>query len=264
MTNENTKEKEPKKQTDVSKMSLFQRISFFRETVRPGGTAGLDWSDDGKVLPISNSSGFKGYTFVSEKKLKANVQPFLAQAGLEMSVSFDNFTILPILDKKPQHYLVRGTMTLTDIDHETHQSYSAYGEGSSNDDKATSSAQTTAFKQIWFNFLMIYDAGSDGDLQNSSAPFTQVNQEQAKKEIESRQDPINETKTVATDDKASSEGISPMQKKIMSNNLEKWRRAFEGGTISESDYNVIHMDYDSAISQNTKDSAAVFIRRHKV
>ena len=132
---------------EKDRKAMLSKVNAFREEL-----LGLDWSDD-KMY----SGGGKSYGYVSADKVKAQFGPLVAKHGLEMSFNFDDLQFREPMGMMSQHWTVKASMTLVDIDTGEGITYTAYGEAGDSGDKGVNKAQTDALKQVIFHSFMIAD-----------------------------------------------------------------------------------------------------------
>lgn len=131
------------------------RLANLRKTINS-----MDWSPDGVNLS-------QNYKFLSNQKMKANVSKALADVGLEWRVEFTDLTQLPpIGERMGQHYMIKAVAHISDTTSDDYVVWTAYGEAADMGDKGIAKAQTSAFKCLIANNLMVseYDAETESEI----------------------------------------------------------------------------------------------------
>lgn len=129
---------------------LYKKLNAFRADVIQ-----CDWKDD-KMVSLG---GKGGYPYLSSDKIIKNLAPLLVKHGIELDVEYSELTNYP---KDVNHWSVKATIFLTDVDTGYTATSCAYGEGSDSQDKGIAKAQTAAFKKCLSARNMIAD-GIDPD-----------------------------------------------------------------------------------------------------
>lgn len=143
--------------------ALMTKISEFRQELRA-----CDWTPD-KAFQLN---GQTKYRYVSAEKVKRNVNQILPKHGLEMKVDYDDLQGRAGIGMMSQHWTVRATMTITDIDTGAIERYTAYGEAGDSGDKAIGKTLTHGFKQLVFqNFLVADNADPEGEDVSTAVPI---------------------------------------------------------------------------------------------
>ena len=131
--------------------NLFQKISAFRADLTKA-----NWQPDKK-------NPAQGYEYVSEAKFKGNISPLLVKNGLESKISYDEYQVLEGVKSMSQHFKVRATLSLIDVETGESTDYVGYGEAADTGDKGTVKAQTSAFKALFANNFMVSAYESEND-----------------------------------------------------------------------------------------------------
>ena len=133
------------------KAQLYKKLNAFRADVIQ-----CDWKDD-KMVSLG---GTKGYPYLSSDKIIKNLAPLLVKHGIELDVEYSDLTNH---DRNGgNHWTIKATVFLTDVDTGFTTKSCAYGEGQDSQDKGVAKAQTAAFKKCLSARNMIAD-GIDPD-----------------------------------------------------------------------------------------------------
>lgn len=169
---------------------LYEKVHAFRNELLT-----LDWTKD-KMM----DAGSRAYGYVSVEKVKRNFGPLVAKHGLEMVLTFSDLQSREPMGMMSQHWTLKGTMDLVDVESGQSLSYTAYGEAGDSGDKGVNKAQTDALKQIVFTSFMVgEDAVSDPDAvtvhtisspRGCFVPKIKANEEEVKSQIKARAVPV--------------------------------------------------------------------------
>lgn len=203
----------------MSKESFYVKLSKFR-----GILNSQDWSLDG-------FNEKQNYHFLSHRKMKSNVSKALVEAGLEWRVDFSDWSKEQEIGMMKQHYIIKAVAVITDIDNpDDYVEMVAFGEASDSGDKGMTKAQTSAFKALIANNLMVSEMDEEGEevestndaIKGEARSNYEAKQEIIKSKVirESAKGTGDEKKPTATAKNrsavVSSEGaISETQKKVM-------------------------------------------------
>lgn len=157
-------------------VKLLKKLNEFR-----GDLLKQDWSDDGTCI-VGNKIK---YRYVSADRVKENFGPLLVKHGLEMYFNFEDLTPRDPVGGFTQHWSVKATMYLIDVETGNQAYYCAYGEAGDSGDKGINKAQTDALKQIIFSSFMIADyEDADGEDAAEAKPRPVMKpQDEAKAEV---------------------------------------------------------------------------------
>lgn len=129
------------------RISLYRKVNALRADMMK-----CDWSDD-KYM----SYGTSGYKYLSTDKILKTVSPLIATHGLELDVVIDDLTPRPPVGSKEQHWTIRATVSLVDIDTGAADSSVVYAEAADNADMGLRKAHTMAIKQWILSKFLIAD-----------------------------------------------------------------------------------------------------------
>lgn len=137
----------------AEKKNFGDKILVFREEISK-----QDWSPDGENVS-------QNYEFLSNKKMKVNVQKALVKAGLDWRVDYTDLQIMPAIgERQTQHYICKAVATISEPgDNSQCIQWIAYGEAADTSDKAISKMQTNAFKNLVANNLLVADLTEEGE-----------------------------------------------------------------------------------------------------
>lgn len=138
----------------AEKKNFGDKILVFREEISK-----QDWSPDGENVS-------QNYEFLSNKKMKVNVQKALVKAGLDWRVDFTDLQIMPAIgERQTQHYICKAIATISDPSDPSDEyiQWTAFGEAADTSDKAISKMQTNAFKNLIANNLLVADLTEEGE-----------------------------------------------------------------------------------------------------
>lgn len=138
-----------------------------------------DWTPD-----RSYSAGGSIVRFVSLVKMKATLCPILQRHGLIVNVRFDRPVQLDPLTRLTQHWMVRMTVRLIDVDTGEYIEDIVWGEAADSLDKAVTKAESFAFKQ-WLSTRFLLADGMD-ESTAEQAPTFRKESEQDREEAKSR------------------------------------------------------------------------------
>ena len=132
--------------------SFSERILAFREEISK-----QDWTPDGENVA-------QNYEFLSNKKMKVNVQKALVSARLDWRIDYTDLQIMPAIgERQTQHYICKAVATISEPGTDQSVQWTAYGEAADTGDKAISKMQTNAFKNLIANNLLVADLTEDGE-----------------------------------------------------------------------------------------------------
>lgn len=245
--------------------SFKERLSDFRY-----GVKNCDWEPDGV-----NTN--QGWTFLSESKIKSQINPLLAVNKLEWSVKYQNLMVLEAVGSMKQHYVVDCHVTIFDVYSDEKVEYSAFGEGADSGDKAISKAQTNALKNVIANNFLLssYNAESEGMIESTVSKRSGMSFTDAKKEakeilVESSAKPVVaparpvEAKETAVPTATQKTLINAIQKNAMEKIMTKAKTATEESLAPFGGLAVIEGEYNSVKESNDAKQATFFIQRYKV
>lgn len=137
----------------AEKKNFGDKILIFREEISK-----QDWTPDGENVS-------QNYEFLSNKKMKVNVQRALVKAGLDWKIDFTDLQIMPAIgERQTQHYICKATATVSDPNSSgDFVEWTAFGEAADTSDKAISKMQTNAFKNLIANNLLVADLTEEGE-----------------------------------------------------------------------------------------------------
>lgn len=130
----------------------YRKFNAFRADVLR-----CDWGDD-KYM----SSGSYGYGYITSDKCRRNIAPLLVKHGLEFIPVFSDLEYQPTYGNISNHWTVKLTARLIDLDTGYEMVSSAYGECGESGDKGVIKAQTCAIKQ-WILTTNLLADGVDVD-----------------------------------------------------------------------------------------------------
>ena len=146
--------------TREDRIAFLKKLNAAREDVQK-----CDWLKD-KFLSYG---GKNGYRYISVDKMKANLAPVLQRHGLEWGVEFHDLEKADSLQSLSQHWIVRLTVSLIDIDTGYSTEDVVIGEAGDSLDKGVTKAETYALKTWLATKFMIAD-GMDPDAEDSGVP----------------------------------------------------------------------------------------------
>lgn len=209
----------------MSKESFYVKLSKFR-----GILNSQDWSLDGY-------NEKQNYHFLSHRKMKSNVSKALVEAGLEWKVDFSDWSKEQEIGMMKQHYIIKAVAVITDVDNpDDYVEMVAFGEASDSGDKGMTKAQTSAFKALIANNLMVSEMDEEGEevestndaIRSEAKSHYEAKQEIIKSKVirESAKGTGDEKKPTTTAKNhpavVSAEGsISDTQKKVMDKIITK-------------------------------------------
>lgn len=157
------------------RISLYRKVNALRADMMK-----CDWSDD-KYM----SYGTSGYKYLSTDKILKTVSPLIATHGLELDVVIDDLTARPPVGSKEQHWTIRATVSLVDIDTGAADSSVVYAEAADNADMGLRKAHTMAIKQWILSKFLIADGIEDFSMPQGSGfkPRSPEEQEEAKSKV---------------------------------------------------------------------------------
>ena len=178
----------------MSKESFYVKLSKFR-----GILNSQDWSLDG-------FNEKQNYHFLSHRKMKSNVSKALVEAGLEWKVDFSDWSKEQEIGMMKQHYIIKAVAVITDIDNpDDYVEMVAFGEASDSGDKGMTKAQTSAFKALIANNLMVSEMDEEGEEVEST---NDAIKSEARSNYEAKQE-IIKSKVVRESAKDTEEGKKP-------------------------------------------------------
>lgn len=157
------------------RISLYRKVNALRADMMK-----CDWSDD-KYM----SYGTSGYKYLSTDKILKTVSPMIATHGLELSVVIDDLTPRPPVGSKEQHWTIRATVSLIDIDTGAADTSQVYAEAADNADMGLRKAHTMAIKQWILSKFLIADGIEDFSAPQGTGfkPKTPEEQEEARSKV---------------------------------------------------------------------------------
>lgn len=158
------------------RISLYRKINALRLDI-----LACDWSDD-KYMSYGASGGYK---YLSNDKILKNVSPLIASHGLDMDIFVDELTARPAVGSKEQHWTIRGTIVLIDIDTAATDSCVIYAEAADNADMGLRKAHTILVKQWILSKFGIADGIEDIALPQGGTfkPKSPEEQEEARSKV---------------------------------------------------------------------------------
>lgn len=169
-----------KSDTDETRPATMQGVSVLKRIEGAlGDITKADWTPD-----RSYSAGGSIVRFVSLTKMKATLCPILQRHGLIVNVRFDRPVQLDPLTRLTQHWMVRMTVRLVDVDTGEYIEDIVWGEAADSLDKAVTKAESFAFKQ-WLSTRFLLADGMD-ESAAEQAPTFRKESEQDREEAKSR------------------------------------------------------------------------------
>lgn len=135
-------------------------------TIR-GMTITMDWTPD-KVMKIGQDRT-KWYPYLSIDKIKSNLGPAFAKAGLEIIPSYEDIQFKGAIGNMSQHVVLTMVVDVVDIDTGAAISYRTPGEAGDSGDKAISKAGTYALKS-WLSTIFMLGEGFDPNMTEEECP----------------------------------------------------------------------------------------------
>lgn len=132
-----------------------------------GMTITMDWTPD-KVMKIGQDRT-KWYPYLSIDKIKSNLGPAFAKAGLEIIPSYEDIQFKGAIGNMSQHVVLTMVVDVVDIDTGASVSYRTPGEAGDSGDKAISKAQTYALKS-WLSTIFMLGEGFDPNMTEEECP----------------------------------------------------------------------------------------------
>lgn len=192
------------------RISLYRKVNSLRADMMK-----CDWSDD-KYM----SYGTSGYKYLSTDKILKTVSPMIATHGLELDVVIDDLVPRPPVGSKEQHWTIRATVSLIDIDTGAADTSVVYAEAADNADMGLRKAHTMAIKQWILTKFLIAD-GIDESVMPAGTGFkpkSPEEQEEARSRVlamgtRPAEAPKAEQKAAAPKEKAEKPAAKPAEAK---------------------------------------------------
>ncbi len=135
-------------------------------TIR-GMTLTMDWTPD-KVMKIGMDKT-KWYPYLSIDKIKSNLGPAFAKAGLEIVPSYEDIQFKGAIGNMTQHVVLTMVVDVVDIHSGDYVTYRTPGEAGDTGDKVLSKAQTYALKS-WLSTIFLLGEGFDPNMTEEECP----------------------------------------------------------------------------------------------
>lgn len=135
-------------------------------TIR-GMTITMDWTPD-KVMKIGQDRT-KWYPYLSIDKIKSNLGPAFAKAGLEIVPSYEDIQFRNAIGNMSQHVVLTMVADVVDIETGDAITYRTPGEAGDSGDKALSKAGTYALK-AWLSTIFMLGEGFDPNMTEEECP----------------------------------------------------------------------------------------------
>ncbi len=142
--------------------SVLRKLNSVR-----GMTMTMDWVPD-KVMKIGMDKT-KWYPYLSIDKIKSNLGPAFAKAGLEIVPSYEDIQFKPAIGNMSQHVVLTMVVDVVDIDTGAFVTYRTPGEAGDTGDKVLSKAQTYALKS-WLSTIFLLGEGFDPNMTEEECP----------------------------------------------------------------------------------------------
>lgn len=161
-----------------TRSQLLQKISELRKDV-----LAKDWADD-KMFTMP---GKGGYPYLSADKVKKTLAPLFAKHGLELHMEFSDLEFRVPIGNMSQHWTIKLTASLVDVDTGMSQSTIVYGEAGDSGDKGVPKAQTCAIKQwVLTEFLIADGIDPDAAVDSVATPGFYKKSQEEKEEVVSK------------------------------------------------------------------------------
>lgn len=147
----------------ADRVSLLKKLNAVRMDV-----LSMDWKPD-KAYAVKGTP----VPYVSLSKMKAQISPALARNGLELFIVFGRPEKLDPLDRMSQHWMIKLTVTLMDVDTGFAMYDEVYGEAGDLGDKGIGKAESYALKQ-WMSVKFMIADGIDPEDEREDTPMTFV------------------------------------------------------------------------------------------
>lgn len=162
MTEENTTTETVAKTADARyDPSVLRKLNTIR-----GMVLTMDWVPD-KVMKIGQDRS-KWYNYLSIDKIKANLGPIFAKAGVEIIPRYEDIQFRGAIGNMSQHITLTMVVDAVDIETGAYVTYRTPGEAADSGDKALSKAQTYALKS-WLSTIFLLAEGFDPDMTDGEA-----------------------------------------------------------------------------------------------
>lgn len=142
--------------------SVLRKLNQIR-----GMTLTMDWTPD-KVMKIGMDKT-KWYPYLSIDKIKSNLGPAFAKAGLEIVPSYEDIQFKPAIGNMSQHVVLTMVVDVVEIDTGAFVTYRTPGEAGDTGDKVLSKAQTYALKS-WLSTIFLLGEGFDPNMTEEECP----------------------------------------------------------------------------------------------
>ncbi len=142
--------------------SVLKKLNMIRSM-----TLTMDWMPD-KVMKIGMDKT-KWYPYLSIDKIKSNLGPAFAKAGLEIVPSYEDIQFKGAIGNMTQHVVLTMVVDVVDVETGAFVTYRTPGEAGDTGDKVLSKAQTYALKS-WLSTIFLLGEGFDPNMTEEECP----------------------------------------------------------------------------------------------